>query len=110
MGWSSRPLVRRARQPRDGGAGSYREARDLHGDGTDLDIGPPRPSALSGAPGRCRTARARRNRAHSLGLGPLMECLRVELPGPLNPFGVATVLRMAQNRAIAHKKGDGAGI
>src|SRR5438876_5624219 len=100
MGRHSRPLVRRARPPRDGGAGSCREARDLHGDGTDLDVGPPRAPALSGAPGRCRAARPRWNRAHSLGLAPFMERVRMEFPGPLNPFGVATVLRMAQNRAI----------
>src|SRR5438552_16622531 len=100
MGRHRRPLVRRARPPRDGGAGSSGEARELHGDGTDLDVGPPRPPALSGAPGRCRAARPRRNSARALGFGALVERLRVEFSTPLNPLGLATVLAMAQNRAI----------
>src|SRR5438445_13188888 len=100
MGGTGRSLVRCARGTRDPGRGSFREACHLLRDGTNLDVGPSRAAALPGAPGRCRASRPRRNTAHAFRFCALVERLRVEFFGSLNPRGLATVLTMAQNRAI----------
>src|SRR5712692_9860597 len=91
MGRTGRALVRCTRGARDVGPRPFREARDLYRDGTNLDVGAARAPAISGAPDRCRSARPRGNSARAFGFRPLVERLRVEFLGPLNPHGLATV-------------------